>query len=731
MWRFDSPSLDRLSRGRILVAVTLGMMSCPAVPAAESARNSLGQEMITIPAGAFAMGQARDPQWREKALSGDEAPVHRVTISHAFKLSATEVTNAQFEVFRPQHRQQHATAFQTLGLGDRDDDPATYVTWEDAAAFCQWLSQKEGVSYRLPTEAEWEYACRAGTATEFSTGKTLAPALAKHQRDPRDNSEPVDTAVGKTPANPWGLYDMHGNVEEWVADWYGAYAAGEAADPVGPADGIYKVTRGGSHNTQPYFLRSANRAGMLPDDANWLVGFRVVQAPALGTQPTSAAAPEPYRRDVAQTAAQWQATTGAFLDEPIEYVRPPADADVPFYKHNHSPVLTWCPNGDLLAFWFSTRDELGRELDVLGSRLQRGSREWQPASLVAKAPDRNMHGFALFQEKGRIYFLQGINIGDRHDNTASALSTSDNNGADWTRPRMVYGNHLDNLQSACGAILVRKSGEMIVPFDGFGKPRNTRLIHSTDGGKSWSELTKVEKPLELTTEIKHALIAGWHAGVVEREDGSLLAVGREAPMAGGRMPLSISRDGGRTWSYQPSEFPMIGTSQRMVLMRLNEGAILLASFTDDIVAVKKGDAELAGMEVRDAAGQPRRIFGLFATVSFDGGRTWKGTKTLSPGGEPREMKSVRDTPFTLDATHGCPNGYLAATQTPDGVVHLVSSTHYYRTNLAWLRQPLPAATTDEQRREARELAQLELERQTHGSRPKKSGDDELNFNAKE
>ena len=146
-----------------------------------------------------------------------------------------------------------------------------FVSWHEAVRFCRWLSQKEGRPYRLPTEAEWEYACRAGTSTAFHTGNAL-PEIFHKQQERRDEPVPVSLHIGRTPPNPWGLFDMHGNVEEWCDDWYGPYEADDQTDPVGRADGDFKMTRGGSHNTLVAYLRSANRQGTLPEDKHWLIG---------------------------------------------------------------------------------------------------------------------------------------------------------------------------------------------------------------------------------------------------------------------------------------------------------------------------------------------------------------------------------------------------------------------------------------------------------------------------
>ena len=127
--------------------------------------NSLGMQMVRIEAGSFVMG-AEQGGW-------DERPLHQVTISRPFHVSATEVTNAQFEQFDAGHRQLRGK----LGFSTADDEAVVFVSWHEAVAFCQWLSEKEGQPYRLPTEAEWEYTCRAGTTTRFSTGETLPAGI--------------------------------------------------------------------------------------------------------------------------------------------------------------------------------------------------------------------------------------------------------------------------------------------------------------------------------------------------------------------------------------------------------------------------------------------------------------------------------------------------------------------------------------------------------------------------
>lgn len=169
------------------------------------------------------------------------------------------------------------------------------MSYSDAVAFCEWLSRKEGKNYRLPTEAEWEYACRAGTYTLFSTGDGLPAVYHRNQKVVRD-FDPVSLKVAQTPPNTFGLYDMHGNVEEWCLDWYAPYSAEKQKDPAGPLTGEFRVTRGGSHHTPEKYLRSANRLAMLPEDKHSQTGFRIVEADTrLNVSGTSA--PVPFNQE--------------------------------------------------------------------------------------------------------------------------------------------------------------------------------------------------------------------------------------------------------------------------------------------------------------------------------------------------------------------------------------------------------------------------------------------------
>jgi len=254
--------------------------------------NSIGMEFVRIEPGSFRMGNdarlddsilkvteadGKRPVWLPATGDYDERPVHNVRITKPFYMGVLEVTNAQYERFDPRHAHLRGK----LGFSIDSDEAVVFVSWHDAKAFCDWLSIKEGLPYRLPTEAEWEYAARAGTTTAFSTGDTLPDAYLNkpdnswYPAPGRSRGRDSLTAiyVGKTPANPWGLFDMHGNVEEWTLSTFKPY-------PYDNRDGLNepgpKVVRGGSWRDHPRRATSAHRIAYEPYQPVWDVGFRVV-----------------------------------------------------------------------------------------------------------------------------------------------------------------------------------------------------------------------------------------------------------------------------------------------------------------------------------------------------------------------------------------------------------------------------------------------------------------------
>ena len=293
----------------------------------QSKTNSIGMHLVVIPAGEFSMGGQEPPERLVGAFTfctkgpeffSDEYPAHQVRISRAFLLGRYPVTVGQFRRFveATGYRSEGETdgtggwgynpasgkcegrdpryTWRDPGFTQTDDHPVVNVTYADAVAFCAWLSSKEGASYRMPTEAEWEYACRAGTTTRFHNGDdperlhevarvmdtTGRTAFGHVQHITMPPEGPFTAPVGSFSPNAWGLYDMHGNVWEWCSDWYHEeyYAHSPADDPRGPAVTTeLGVRRGGGWNTFPIYARASfrNYHDLVSRCLN--LGFRVVR----------------------------------------------------------------------------------------------------------------------------------------------------------------------------------------------------------------------------------------------------------------------------------------------------------------------------------------------------------------------------------------------------------------------------------------------------------------------
>ena len=220
--------------------------------------NTIGMQLRLIPAGEFLMGS------RPGEGDSDEYPQHRVRISKAFYIGVTEVTRGQYY-----------TIVGNSHYAGRDSLPVTEVSWNDAVAFCARLSEKEGRKYRLPTEAEWEYACRAGTVGKF--GLVNDSRRVRHYAWCGENTTEPHAVGGKLP-NAFGLYDTLGNVGEWCSDWYDEqyYSSSPGTDPTGPLSGSFRVLRGGSWSNGPRNVRCAHRNDNTPDYRNYYIGFRLV-----------------------------------------------------------------------------------------------------------------------------------------------------------------------------------------------------------------------------------------------------------------------------------------------------------------------------------------------------------------------------------------------------------------------------------------------------------------------
>jgi formylglycine-generating enzyme required for sulfatase activity len=262
---------DSHHQGTALMKTQLGLLLLMLLTTVGCDDQPIGMTFKEIPSGTFMMGS---PQTEENR--GDSEHQHQVTITKAFYMQTTEVTQGQWKAVmgtEPWKGEYY--------VKEGPNYAATFVRWNDAVAYCKKLSEKEGKTYRLPTEAEWEYACRAGTKTAWSFGddeKALGD-YAWYRENAWDIDEKYAHQVGLKKPNPFGLYDMHGNVWEWCHDYYGEdyYKQSPAQDPPGPASGSFRVLRGGSWNNNTRNTPSAGRNRNDADNRNNNNGFRLVR----------------------------------------------------------------------------------------------------------------------------------------------------------------------------------------------------------------------------------------------------------------------------------------------------------------------------------------------------------------------------------------------------------------------------------------------------------------------
>ncbi len=236
--------------------------------------NTVGGEMLLVPSGQFTMGTDRPD------AAPNEQPSSRVTLG-AFFMARFPITNAQYEKFDAAHAKKRAP-------WANDNHPVIYVSWAEATAYCKWLSQKEGKKYRLPTEAEWEYAARGSDGRLFPWGNEFSSGKFANFADSRTNlvwrvpniddgyAETNPVGVFPLGASPFGIEELSGNVHEWCNDWYAPYQNKDRTNPIGPGGGQQRVLRGGSWRSRVASLRSVARSSNLPAFQSNDIGFRVV-----------------------------------------------------------------------------------------------------------------------------------------------------------------------------------------------------------------------------------------------------------------------------------------------------------------------------------------------------------------------------------------------------------------------------------------------------------------------
>ena len=621
-----------------------------------AANKSTAIDMAKIPAGSFTMGADAQPLssavvngfgvMSSRPINGDfdEHPAHRVTLTQGFAIAKHLITVAEFQKFDPAYKPVAA-----------HPDYAAGISYQQAVDFCTWLSKKEGKPYRLPTEAEWEYAARADSQTPFFTG---------------------DTPPASGQANPWGVVIGEG-VPEWVADWYAPYSAGPQTDPTGPEHGHFRVVRGGGLDFRkskpgqsfpalaPYFARAANRASMAPSykSAQGNIGFRVVQA----------SMPKPHPRPDAEHFFET-----AVKQTPVSLSVGP-DPSKPFYHlhelfpnlqgksmpdvgwrlglppglgiNYHNSAVQVMSNGDVFAAYYNTPNkEDDPDQTILIMRRRAGAEDWDMPEPWPYFADAACAAPVFWNDHGHLWLFFGFPrlIGA----PPFAYATSDDNGVTWST---IHFPHFTSpfgryVSQPINSIVRAKDGTILIPTDSTGRDDDGNGSISAvwgmhDNGKTWYDTG--------------GRTAGRHTTIVIARNGDILGFGGKNSEIDGRMPLATSSDGGKTWHKSKTPFDPLASGERPSVIRLASGRLFF-------VADHNPNHE-------------RHIHkdGAYVALSDDDGKTWRQKRL------PAEMLTV---------------GYVTATQGPDGTIHIVTSkntvNYEIELNEAWVLSDDALATAE-------------------------------------
>ena len=665
---------------------------------------------VDIPAGKFLMGYSKLPLPQKMSSAAfefpngdfDEHPWHSVSVS-AFRISATEITNAQYELFDPSHKQLRGK----YNFSPDDDDAVLWVSHSEATAYCAWLTQhtSDSWTYRLPTEAEWEHVARGNSTTNasyFWTGDTVPESMQNNQKASGMPQDGVPTKVARFPPNGFGVYDTLGNVEEWVSDWHGAYPADHTVDPTGPATGFARVTRGGSHSTEIYYLRTANRAAALPSDKSWYIGFRCA---ASKTVLTNIVAPVPLSAQVApliakgfQSPSTWPKwSTSALLPIRLTYVNilmPQGKSQLPFNLHNHDPGVVACPDGSILASWFSTNcGENGRCVGIVNARLEKGASNWTWATVDFRVEDRTQccPAFLLQRSTGTLVQFSGVSAAGDSSGALSTLSgvlrLSDDCGRSYAEPVLIWPEHgLENNNIATA--IETTTGEVMIPCDHWGTIHLPKPPVELGDQSIVQHVASFADMFNASAWHRAPLTGGvyndtgiHHSSIVElRHPGHFAAIGREQTIGkDNNMPISFSSDGGYTWLMTPTPFPQSGGGHRPIMRRLGsiDQPILLCAFADDPFDVPCGSLDSSCFF---------KMTGLFCAVSQDDGATWVNRRiiTTDTSCKGTNVLGFDDISFVMSYRSAEPDGYMDFTVSDDGVIHLITSKNHYQFNLPWM-----------------------------------------------
>lgn len=640
--------------------------------AAEPVTNSVGMTLVPIAAGEFTMGSDQPP------ANWDEKPRHHVVISAPFFIADAEVTIEQFRQFK-------ADAV----LNPKYAPYAAGVSWKDAEAYCAWLSAKEHRHYRLPTEAAWEYVCRAG----------------------RSDGAKWETTAGD--ANPWGVRDMLTGPVEWCSDWYGEYDFAPERDPVGYAGGFMKVVRGGDLDTPEKskladYQRPSDRSGAAPAFAPYAdgqpnpegygmtrIGFRVVLASDVTTPAQPAVVPY-ARAGVIESTAQ-----AAIGPDPLKpYFRrrrmlpiPPEDTKQDaidhaglhpsFRDHNHSPGFVVLPNGDALLVIYTSYREYEPEVSLIAARLRFGADEWDMPSPFMDTPGANDHAPLLWQDGRKTWLFWGNPYAEGH--FPFNFITSENDGATWSPVNFPHisgplGKALERPQPI-NTVLKDAAGKIYLAVDarGGGPLGSQSMLWCTpDGGLTWHDTL--------------GRTGGRHTSFVLRKDGSIMGMGGKNSGIDNFMPRAISHDGGRTYALSKTPFSQLNSGQRPCIIRLASGRLFMAGDYQPSKKTHKPDS------IKES--------GAYVALSDDDGETWHIKRLPGAYSVHRKMPDL---------------GYCVARQGPNGLINLITSLNgpalHFQMNEAWILSDDTYADNDPRMDEntATSITEVEEHREAYAS----------------
>lgn len=574
--------------------------------------NSLGMKMIAVDKASFKMGGGNIE------LRPDGLPVHMVSITNAFYISEEPVTTEDFKMFYQE-------------VYGKDPDVVSYrgfvqsVSWYEAAKFCDWLSEKEGTSCRLATEAEWEYVAR--------------------------NSRQL--GVDR-------MCDIH--MREWCFDWYDVYNDLEQEDPAGPDSGLTKVVRGGFLDNparyNEFHLEPWMRGSMAPSYRHYEedihnqfgihpIGFRIVYGPlpkTSGIHPSSLVCMNVHQESeefnhVAPDASK------AYFRKRFLFPTPPDNAPsesirgvgliAGFRHHHHSPAFEVASNGDLIFTAYSTYHEYDAESGLVGARLRFGSEQWEMPDMFLNPVGINDHAPSLFRDAdGTLYHFWGWQ--QLSNSFPFQYTYSKDNGATWSEIKFPFFKNeaVRVVRQPVNTCIRAKDGTFYVTSD------------SSDG--SCSVLWRTKDNLK-TWENPQGRTAGRHSTAVELKDGGILAMGGKNSQIEGFMPKAISHDGGDSWIVEKSPFAVLASGQRPCIIRLQSGKLFMCGDFQN----KKGNRSV---------GETR--YGCYGAWSEDEGVTWT-IKKLWGTQPPKKSQHEFAGADIL--------GYCVCRQSQNGLIHIVTS----------------------------------------------------------